>query len=125
MIDFTHCEVNKFLINRGDFRRLPFLIHQNTPVPVVTVKVPQQRVHKDCNQALERISARIDMARIETIIQQTPGLLPVQRDFYGIMIRARKEQILDCGMEQLLRVREQRLDGPPVYLNPFQKAVCQ
>ena len=31
---------------------------------------------------------------------------------YGIMIRARKEQILDCGMEQLLRVREQRLDGP-------------
>ena len=27
----------------------------------------------DCNQALERISARIDMARIETLIQQTPG----------------------------------------------------
>ena len=28
------------------------------------------------------------------------------------MIRARKEQILDCGMEQLLRAREQRPDGP-------------
>jgi len=68
--------------------------------------------NEDCNQALERISARIDMARIETLIQQTPGLLPIQRDFYGIMIRARKEQILDCGMEQLLRVREQRPDGP-------------
>lgn len=52
------------------------------------------------------------MARIETLIQQTPGLLPIQRDFYGIMIRAQKEQILDCGMEQLLRVREQQSDGP-------------
>ncbi len=52
------------------------------------------------------------MAWIETLIQQTPGLLTIQRDFYGIMIRARKEQILDCGMEQLLRVREQQSDGP-------------
>ena len=68
--------------------------------------------NEDCNQALERISARIDMARIETLIQQTPGLLPIQRDFYRIMIRARKEQVLDCGMEQLLRAREQRPDGP-------------
>lgn len=68
--------------------------------------------NEDCTQALERISARIDMARIETLIQQTPGLLPIQRDFYRIMIRARKEQILDCGMEQLLRAREQRPDGP-------------
>ena len=50
--------------------------------------------NEDCNQALERISARIDMARIETLIQQTPGLLPIQRDFYGIMLQARKEQIL-------------------------------
>ncbi len=67
--------------------------------------------NEGCNQALERISTRIDMARIETLIQQTPGLLPIQRDFYGIMIRARKEQVLDCGMEQLLRGREQQSDG--------------
>lgn len=68
--------------------------------------------NEGCNQAMERISARIDMARIETLIQQTPGLLPIQREFYGIMLQARKEQILDCGMERLLRVRAQQLDGP-------------
>lgn len=53
-----------------------------------------------------------DESEINKRIQQTPGLLPIQRDFYGIMIRAQKEQILDCGMERLLRVREQQCDGP-------------
>lgn len=68
--------------------------------------------NEDCNQALERISARIDMEQIEALIRQTPGLLPVQRDFYEVMIRERKEQIIDCGMAQLMESREHHFDGP-------------
>ena len=52
------------------------------------------------------------MEQIEALIRQTPGLLPVQRDFYEVMIRERKEQIIDCGMVQLIGSREPRLDGP-------------
>ncbi len=68
--------------------------------------------NEDCNRALERISARINMEQIGALIRQTPGLLPVQQDFYEIMIRERKEQIIDCGMAQLMESREHRFDGP-------------
>lgn len=34
------------------------------------------------------------------------------KDFYEIMIRERKEQIIDCGMAQLMESREHRFDGP-------------
>ncbi len=54
-----------------------------------------------CTQALERISQKIDFEEIDAFIQRTPGLQPVQRDFYSIMIRERKGKIIDCGMAQL------------------------
>ena len=68
--------------------------------------------NEDCNQALERISARIDMEQIGALIRQTPGLLPVQQDFYEVMILERKEQIIDFGMAQLMESRKHRFDGP-------------
>ena len=68
--------------------------------------------NEDCSQALERISARIDMEQIGALIRQTPGLLPVQQDFYEVMIRERKEQIIDFGMAQLMESRKHRFDGP-------------
>lgn len=72
--------------------------------------------NKDCSQALERIFTKIDMEQIEALIRQTPGLLPIQRDFYGIMIRERKERIIDCGMELLLQSKEHRYDEPKLEL---------
>lgn len=68
--------------------------------------------NEDCSQALERISARIDMEQIKSIIRQTPGLQPIQQDFYETMIRERKERIIDCGMELLMRDKEHQLDEP-------------
>lgn len=64
--------------------------------------------NQDCNAALKRISARIDMGRIDGLVEETPFLEPVQREFYRIMIRERKEKILDYGMERLLG-QERRL----------------
>ncbi|MBD5486821.1 MAG: CtkA family protein [Lachnospiraceae bacterium] len=59
--------------------------------------------HQGCNAALKRIHARIDMERISRLVEDVPFLEPVQREFYKIMIRERKEKILDYSMELLLK----------------------
>ena len=62
--------------------------------------------NSDCNAALERISERIDMDRIERLIDETPGLTELQRAFYLTMIQERKEKILDRSMQMLLEKEE-------------------
>lgn len=59
------------------------------------------RKNTECNEALRRIAARIDMEKINWLIEETPGLLPVQRDFYRTIITERKEKILDYSMKML------------------------
>ena len=59
--------------------------------------------HRGCNAALKRIHARIDMERINRLVEDVPFLEPIQREFYQIMIRERKEKILDYSMELLLK----------------------
>ncbi|MDW2797215.1 HipA domain-containing protein [Clostridium boliviensis] len=61
----------------------------------------------DCNAALERISARIDMEKIRVLIIETPTLLPVQKEFYTVMISERKAKIIDFTMEQLMKLEQQ------------------
>lgn len=61
----------------------------------------------DCNAALKRISARIDMENIRGLIDQTPTLLPVQKEFYTVMISERKTKILDYSIEQLMKLEQQ------------------
>lgn len=59
--------------------------------------------HQGCNSALKRIHARIDMERINNLVKDVPFLEPIQKEFYRIMIRERKEKILDYSMELLLK----------------------
>ena len=47
------------------------------------------------------------MGRIDSLVEETPFLEPVQKEFYKVMIRERKKKILDCSMEQLLKQEEQ------------------
>ncbi|MDE7286064.1 MAG: hypothetical protein K2N55_04355 [Lachnospiraceae bacterium] len=54
-----------------------------------------------CNAALKRIYPRIDMGKINELVDETPFIESVQKDFYKVMIRERKEKILDYSMEQL------------------------
>ena len=56
--------------------------------------------NQDCNAALKRVHAWIDMERIDRLVEETPFLEPVQKEFYKIMIRERKEKILDYSIEQ-------------------------
>lgn len=57
--------------------------------------------NEDCNRALARISGCIDMDKIDRLVDETPGITELQKDFYKIMLSERKIKILDYGMELL------------------------
>jgi hypothetical protein len=61
----------------------------------------------DCTAALKRVSARIDMEKIQALIDETPTLLPIQKEFYTVIISERKAKIIDYSMEQLMKLERQ------------------
>ncbi len=61
--------------------------------------------NNDCNKALKRILPKINMVRIEEIVDQTPFISDLQKRFYKTMLRERKERILDFSYQKL-RKRE-------------------
>lgn len=63
----------------------------------------------DCNAALKRIVPRMDMNKIRNIIEDTPGLSELQKQFFTTMLTMRKERILDHSLERL-RNYEHRLE---------------
>lgn len=57
----------------------------------------------ECNKALKRISKQIDMDKINELIDEISTLLPIQKDFYKVMITERKKKILDYSMDLLMK----------------------
>ena len=57
--------------------------------------------NEDCNRALKRIIPRIDMGKIKGIIDYTPFISDLQKDFYLTMLIERKKRILDFSIEKL------------------------
>ena len=55
----------------------------------------------DCNKALKRIASRIDMKKIYEIIDNTPTITEIQKEFYKTMLTARKERIIDFSLNKL------------------------
>ncbi|MEY8432038.1 HipA domain-containing protein [Lachnospiraceae bacterium 48-42] len=55
----------------------------------------------DCNKALKRILPRIDMDKIYIIVDETPFISDLQKEFYRTMLRERKERILDFSYHKL------------------------
>lgn len=55
----------------------------------------------DCNKALKRIVPRINIKDIERIIEDTPFISKLQKEFYLTMIKKRKELILDFSLNKL------------------------
>lgn len=64
----------------------------------------------DCTVALKRVFTRINMEKISTIINEIPTLLPIQKEFYNVIISERKAKIIDFSMEQLMKLNEQESD---------------
>lgn len=59
----------------------------------------------DCNKALKRIQPKINLEKINQIIDETPYINELQKSFYKTMLKERKEKILDASLEKL-RKRE-------------------
>ncbi len=84
-------------------------------IPLSGIKIEGKKINyfdfisslknKDCNAALKRIVPTIDMRKINALIDDTPFISDLQKDFYKTMLTERKEKILDKSL-QLLRRRE-------------------
>ena len=55
----------------------------------------------DCNKALKQVASRIDMKKIYEIIDNTPTITELQKEFYKTMLTARKERIIDFSLNKL------------------------
>ena len=75
----------------------------NIPTPAITLDGKKIRYfdfissleYEECNRALKRILPRIDMNRIDNIIENTPFLSNLQKKFFHTMLYERKTRILD------------------------------
>ena len=57
--------------------------------------------YADCNKALKRILPKIDLNKINNIIDETPYISELQKQFYKTILKNRKEKILDKSLEKL------------------------
>lgn len=82
-------------------------------IPLSGIKINGQKIryfdflsslqNRDCNKALKRILPKIDMERINQIVDETPFLSKLQISFYKTMLKERKERILDFSYQKLLK----------------------
>ena len=59
--------------------------------------------NRECNAALKRIMARINMDEIRKLVEETPYISELQKQFYTVMLTERKEKILDFSLSKLLQ----------------------
>ena len=64
--------------------------------------------NQGCNAALKRILPRIDMKKIDLLIDETPFVSDLQKRFYKTMLAERKEKILDRSLQKI-RKKERNL----------------
>ena len=60
--------------------------------------------NEDCNKAVRRITPKIDMESIKEIIQETPYLSELQKNFYFTILIERKQRILDFTFKLLEQI---------------------
>lgn len=66
----------------------------------------------DCNAALKRITPRIQTQALRELVDQTPYLTGLQREFYFTMLADRKERILDFSLQKLLKLERRKGRNP-------------
>ena len=57
---------------------------------------------EECNDALRYVMMQLDMSKVEKLIDETPLISDVQREFYKHMITARYNKILMAAFEKLV-----------------------
>ena len=66
-------------------------------------------IDDECTAALRRVGSRIDMGAISDIIDETPTILPIQKDFYKIIIRERHEYIIEQNLDRILAQEQEQI----------------
>ena len=51
---------------------------------------------------------RIDTEKTQALIDKTPTLLPIQKEFHAMMLSKRKAKITAYGIEQLVKPERQK-----------------
>ena len=82
-------------------------------VPLSGIKIGGQKINyfnflsslenADCNAALKRIEPRMDLKAMCDMVDKTPYLTDLQREFYKTMLSERKTKILDYAYQKLLK----------------------
>ena len=82
-------------------------------VPLSGIKIGGQKINyfnflsslenADCNAALKRIVPRMDLKAMCDMVDKTPYLTDLQREFYKTMLSERKTKILDYAYQKLLK----------------------
>jgi len=55
--------------------------------------------NEECHAALKRIGGRIDLSKINAVVDNTPFISETHRQFLKMMIKERKEKIIDNALE--------------------------
>lgn len=66
--------------------------------------------NKDCNRALKRITPKININKINKIIDETPFITDIQKQFYKTMLGKRKERILDYSLSELRKQERKKAE---------------
>ena len=61
--------------------------------------------NEDCNKALLKLFPKIDLKKINTIIDETPSISNIRKEFYKKILKLRYEIILKINYEKLLGTR--------------------
>ncbi len=87
-------------------------------IPLSGIKIGGQKINyhdfifslenADCNKALKRILPRVNMKKINAIIDETPYISDLQKTFYKTMLLERKEKILDAAYAKLKKRERDR-----------------
>lgn len=64
--------------------------------------------YKDCNDALKRITPKIDLDKINEMIDNIPVIDDLEKKFYKTMLKERKERILDFSLKKLKKRERQK-----------------
>lgn len=59
--------------------------------------------NEDCNEALKRMFKKIDIDEINKVIDETPFICDIRKDFYKKIIKMRYEKILKYSYEKLCK----------------------
>ncbi len=83
-------------------------------IPTAALMIDKKRIryfdfinsleNKDCNDALKRIFPKIDMEKIRNIINETPYITELHKEFLNTMLEARYNTILKTPYQNILKL---------------------